>query len=177
MCALLFRHDPPPPGGIACSKPDRIQQKSQRTAGQTALSVVLHALVIFGAVRRRKGWPRASGTGRSTHHGVSQPPEPPKRHRNSRHPTSSWPPPSSQGFQTVVATDRYPKDITPIDLDEKPFDPSDFTGKGVEGGTVRGSKEYWAGNRRVFLEAQLDDPVQVISHLSRATHPFWPVQG
>jgi protein TonB len=57
-----------------------------------------------------------------------------------------------------------PKDIPPVDLDQKPFDPRDFTGKGVEGGIgtgIEGGTGPVTGE--VFLEAQLDDPVQVIS--------------
>ena len=45
--------------------------------------------------------------------------------------------PAPKGFQTVVA----PKDIPfipPIDLNAKPFDPRDYTGRGVEGGTADG---------------------------------------
>ena len=54
-----------------------------------------------------------------------------------------------------------PKDIPPVDLNEKPFDPKDFIGKGVEGGIAAGivggtGPVNWA---EVFLEAQLDDPV------------------
>jgi len=72
--------------------------------------------------------------------------------------------PPPKGFQTVVAPTDIPKDIPPIDLNEKPFDPRDFTGKGVEGGLgtgVVGGSGPVTGE--VFLEAQLDDPVQVIS--------------
>ena len=46
--------------------------------------------------------------------------------------------PPPKGFQTVVAPTDIPKDIPPIDLNEKPFDPKDFTGKGVEGGIATG---------------------------------------
>ena len=63
-----------------------------------------------------------------------------------------------------MAPTDIPKDIPPIDLNEKPFDPKDFTGKGVEGGVgtgVVGGTGPVSGE--VFLEAQLDDPVQPIS--------------
>ncbi|HEU4698783.1 MAG TPA: TonB family protein [Gemmatimonadales bacterium] len=43
-----------------------------------------------------------------------------------------------KGFQTVVAPTEIPKAIPPVDLNEKPFDPRDFTGKGVEGGVADG---------------------------------------
>jgi protein TonB len=75
---------------------------------------------------------------------------------------SQNPPP--KGFQTVVAPTDIPKDIPPIDLAEKPFDPKDFTGKGVEGGIAAGIVGGTGPvSGEVFLEAQLDDPVQPIS--------------
>jgi protein TonB len=64
----------------------------------------------------------------------------------------------------VVAPTDIPKDIPPIDLNEKPFDPKDFTGKGVEGGVATGVVGGTGPvTGEVFLEAQLDDPVQPIS--------------
>jgi protein TonB len=63
-----------------------------------------------------------------------------------------------------VAPTDIPKDIPPIDLNEKPFDPKDFTGKGVEGGIAAGIVGGTGPvSGEVFLEAQLDDPVQPIS--------------
>ena len=61
----------------------------------------------------------------------------------------------------MVAPTDIPKDIPPIDLNEKPFDPKDFTGKGVEGGIATGVVGgVGPVTGEVFLEAQLDDPVQ-----------------
>jgi TonB family protein len=45
--------------------------------------------------------------------------------------------PAPKGFKTVVAPEDIPF-IPPIDLHEKPFDPRDYTGRGVEGGTADG---------------------------------------
>jgi periplasmic protein TonB len=74
--------------------------------------------------------------------------------------------PPHKGFQTVVAPTDIPKDIPPVDLEQKPFDPRDFTGKGVEGGLGKGivggtGPVDVAGI--VYTEGQLDDPVQPIS--------------
>ena len=117
------------------------KQKKQRTLGQTVLSVVLHVLLIVGAVKATQGVAETiNNRPVDTTMVFLKPPEPPK------------PPPD------------IPKDIPPVDLDEKPFDPRDFTGKGVEGGIgtgIEGGTGPVTGE--VFLEAQLDDPVQVIS--------------
>jgi TonB family protein len=142
------------------------KQRSQRTAGQTALSVLLHALIIFVAVRATQGVAESvRNRPVDTTMVFLKPPEPPKPPPEQPPPdviVAANPPP--KGFQTVVAPTDIPKDIPPIDLDEKPFDPRDFTGKGVEGGIgtgVEGGTGPVTGE--VFLEAQLDDPVQVIS--------------
>lgn len=46
--------------------------------------------------------------------------------------------PPPQGFQTVAALTEIPDVIPPVDLNERPFDPRDFTGRGVEGGVFNG---------------------------------------
>jgi TonB family protein len=46
--------------------------------------------------------------------------------------------PPPRGFQTVVAPGSVPTSIPPVDLDQHPFDPRDFTGRGVEGGVAYG---------------------------------------
>jgi TonB family protein len=43
----------------------------------------------------------------------------------------------AKGFQTVTITD-IPDVIPPIDLKERPLDPRDFTGRGMEGGLASG---------------------------------------
>ena len=48
----------------------------------------------------------------------------------------SDPPP--QGFQTVPPVTEIPTVIPPVDLDQRPFDPRDFTGRGMEGGVADG---------------------------------------
>jgi TonB family protein len=142
------------------------KQKSQRTLGQTALSLLLHGLIVVGAGTGRRGVAEPiKYRPVDTRRVELKPPEPPKPPPEQPPPdviVAANPPP--KGFQTVVAPTDIPKDIPPIDLDEKPFDPRDFTGKGVEGGIgtgVVGGTGPVTGE--VFLEAQLDDPVQVIS--------------
>jgi protein TonB len=140
--------------------------KAQRSLGQSALSVVVHAGLIFGAVQATRG---VAETIRNrpvdTTMVFLKPPPPPPPPPDQPPPdviVAANPPP--KGFQTVVAPTDIPKDIPPIDLNEKPFDPKDFTGKGVEGGVstgVIGGTGPVTGE--VFLEAQLDDPVQPIS--------------
>jgi TonB family protein len=46
--------------------------------------------------------------------------------------------PPPKGFQTVVAPRDMPDVIPPVDLTQRPLDPRDFTGRGVEGGVAAG---------------------------------------
>ena len=140
------------------------KQRSPKTMGQTALSVLLHGLIIFGAVKATQGVAETiKNRPVDTTMVFLKPPEPPKPPPEQLPPdviVAANPPP--KGFQTVVAPTDIPTDIPPVDLDQKPFDPRDFTGKGVEGGKGTG-QVGGPVTGEVFLEAQLDDPVQVIS--------------
>jgi protein TonB len=142
------------------------KQKGHRTIGQTVLSLLVHGAIIFGAVKATQGVAETiKNRPVDTTMVFLKPPPPPPPPPDQPPPdviVSANPPP--KGFQTVVAPTDIPKDIPPIDLNEKPFDPKDFTGKGVEGGIstgVVGGTGPVSGE--VFLEAQLDDPVQPIS--------------
>ncbi len=144
------------------------KQKGQKTLGQTVLSVLVHAAVIFGAVKATQGVAETiNDKPVDTTMVFLKPPEPPPPPPEQPPPdvvVSANPPP--KGFQTVVAPTDIPKDIPPVDLSEKPFDPKDFTGKGVEGGIATGIVGGTGPvnvSGEVFLEAQLDDPVQPIS--------------
>jgi len=144
------------------------KQKGTRTIGQTVLSVLVHGGVIFGAVRATQGVAESiNNRPIDTTMVFLKPPPPPPPPPDQPPPdviVSQNPPP--KGFQTVVAPTDIPKDIPPIDLNEKPFDPKDFTGKGVEGGIaagIIGGTGPVEVSGEVFLEAQLDDPVQPIS--------------
>ena len=142
------------------------KQKGQRTIGQTVLSVLVHGVIIFGAVKATQGVAESiKNRPIDTTMVFLKPPEPPPPPPDQPPPdviVSQNPPP--KGFQTVVAPTDIPKDIPPVDLNEKPFDPKDFTGKGVEGGIAAGIVGGTGPvTGEVFLEAQLDDPVQPIS--------------
>ncbi len=143
------------------------KQKGTRTIGQTALSVIVHGGLILGAVKATQGMAETI-TNRpvdTTMVFLKPPPPPPPPPPDQLPPdaiVAANPPP--KGFQTVVAPTDIPKDIPPIDLNEKPFDPKDFTGKGIEGGIAAGIVGGTGPvTGEVFLEAQLDDPVQPIS--------------
>lgn len=155
--------------------------RGQRTVGQTFLSLVVHGLLIFVAVKATTGVAETM-TDRpvdTTMVFLKPPPPPPPKPPEPKIPRPpaqvqaptpeavivKEPPP--KGFQTVAAPIDIPTEIPPIDLNQKAFDPKDFTGKGVEGGVstgvVGGTGPADDVKGDVFLEAQLDDPVQAIS--------------
>jgi len=64
-----------------------------------------------------------------------------------------------KGFQTVFAPTDIPTDIPPINLQEK-FDPRDYSGSGVEGGSGTG-----VSSGEVFAEALVDEKPEPLSHV------------
>ena len=139
--------------------------KGSKSFGQSILSLIIHGVVIFAAVAATKGAAEEiKQRVIDTTLVFLKPPEPtpPPPPPPQDVVVSANPPP--KGFQTIVPPDIIPKDIPPIDLSAKPFDPKDFSGKGVEGGIsagIEGGTGPVLG--QVFLTSQLDDPAQRIS--------------
>ena len=142
--------------------------RRKKSFGQSVLSLLLHGLVIFAAVKATAGVAEEiKARPVDTTLVFLKPPDP----------TPPPPPPPQQdivvaanpppkGFQTVVPPDVIPKDIPPVDLNTKPFNPSDFTGKGVEGGIasgVVGGSGPVEVNAQVYISSQLDDPATPVS--------------
>lgn len=141
--------------------------KKQRSIGQSIFSLVLHVLLIVGAVKATAG---AAETLKEIMQDTTmvflKPPEPPPP------PPPTTPPPDAvvtanpppMGFQTVMPPTEIPKDIPPVNLNER-FDAKDFSGKGVEGGIAAGviGGTGPVSNTETFVEAEVDDPVQPIN--------------
>ncbi len=113
--------------------------KRQRSFGQALVSVFLHVVLIFVAVKATQGAAEAvKGIVQADASFLLPPPPPPP-------PPPAAPPPDAvvvqnpppQGFQTMVPPKDLPTEIPPIDLNQK-FDASDFSGRGVEGGIASG---------------------------------------
>ena len=78
------------------------------------------------------------------------PPPPPAQPKPQPIATTVIAEPPPKGFQTVVAPTDIPVAIPPVNLNEKPLDPRDFTGTGVEGGVANGV----VGGTGVVAEAE-----------------------
>jgi protein TonB len=133
--------------------------KKQRTFGQTLMSVGLHGLIIFGAVKATQSAAESvKDKPIDTTMVFLKPPEAPPPPPPPEQVVVANPPP--KGFQTVVAPTDIPKDIPPIDLKQKAFDPKDFTGKGIEGGVSTG---VVGGTGPVDVKAEVFTEVSPIS--------------
>jgi protein TonB len=112
-------------------------------AGSVTTSMITHALLIMLAVtvtQSALGNPPVTAADPAMLLFVPKPPPPPepevKPEPPAMAPVVAEPPP--KGFQTVVAPRDIPDVIPPVDLTQRPLDPRDFTGRGVEGGLASG---------------------------------------
>ena len=106
-------------------------------------SMVTHALIIALAVVATRGAldaARVAVPETAMLLFIPKPPEPPPppepKTAPAPHLVVAEPPP--KGFQTVAAPIDIPNVIPPVDLKQRPLDPRDFTGIGVEGGVANG---------------------------------------
>jgi TonB family protein len=113
-------------------------------AGSVTTSMITHALLIILAVtvtRTALENPPVMAADPAMLLFVPKPPPPPPEPEVRREPAAvatvaAEPPP--KGFQTVVAPRDIPDIIPPVDLTQRPLDPRDFTGRGIEGGVASG---------------------------------------
>jgi periplasmic protein TonB len=140
--------------------------KRQKTTKQVIMSAILHVALGYGAIiATANAAEQIKAINADTTMVFLKPPEPPPP------PPPETPPPEAivtanpppLGFQTVMPPTEIPKDIPPVNLNER-FNAADFSGKGVEGGIATG---VVGGSGPVtgetFLQEQVDDPVQPIN--------------
>jgi TonB family protein len=150
-------------------------------------SLVTHGLVLtLAAVATRAALdtPRAMVADPAIMLFVPKPPPAPPPEVKQEPPAPSLvvaePPP--KGFQTVVALQDIPEVIPPVDLTQRPLDPRDFTGRGVEGGVAEGvvggtgKVDDWsgAGGLDAIYEATTNDERFVQATLVSQPTPRYP---
>ena len=156
------------------------KRKQQKSLGQSITSVIVHILIIFGAVKATSG---AAETLQKVIQDTTmvfleppKAPEPPPEQPPPEAVVAANPPP--QGFQVVTPPADIPTEIPPVNLNEK-FDPRDFTGKGVEGGigtgVVGGTGPVLEGE--VFLAAEVDETPQTAGACSPEFPPVMKSAG
>jgi periplasmic protein TonB len=111
--------------------------KRQKSTAGTAFSVVMHVVIITGAVyaTAHAGIKNEKEkTEKLNFVQVKKAPEPPKPKPQEQ----LVAPPPPKGFQTLTAPINIPDVIPTVDLTKKMTDEADFTGKGVQGGSANG---------------------------------------
>ncbi len=127
-----------------------------RSAGVGVVSLVIHTVVIAGAVYATLN---AGQTDNSVKVDTAMVfvDQPKQEKPPEQQPVQLDVP--LKGFQTVVAPDVIPTNIPPVNLQEH-FDPKDYSGTGVEGGLATGLVP--TGNE-VFMEAIVEEKPAVLS--------------
>ena len=132
------------------------RKSGRRAFGVGAVSLIVHTVVIAGAVYATLNAGQSDNSVKVDTAMVFV--DQPKQEK----------PPEQQpvqldvplkGFQTVVAPDVIPTNIPPVNLQEH-FDPKDYSGSGVEGGLASGMVP--TGNE-VFMEAIVEEKPTVLS--------------
>ncbi|MEP6573981.1 MAG: energy transducer TonB [Gemmatimonadota bacterium] len=144
--------------------------KKQKNFGQTAASLLFHGALIFVAVKATSG---AAETLKAVLQDTTvvflEPPKPVVQQPPPEQQVVVAMTPPPQGFQTITPPTDIPKDIPPIDLNQR-FDPKDFTGKGVEGGiatgVVGGTGPVPVVTGEVFLAAEVEEPPSAAAPIS-----------
>ena len=132
------------------------KKDSKRIFGVGAASLVIHTVVIAGAVYATLS---AGETDNSVKVDTAMVfvDQPKQEKPPEQQPVQLDVP--LKGFQTVVAPDVIPTNIPPVNLQEH-FDPKDYSGSGVEGGLASGMVP--TGNE-VFREAIVEEKPAVLS--------------
>lgn len=151
------------------------KQKKFSSMKQTVMSAVFHVVLIFAAVKATTGAAeQLREILQDTTMVFLKPPEPPPPPPPPEIPpdaiVTANPPP--QGFQTVIPPTDIPKEIPPVNLNEK-FNAADFSGKGVEGGIaagIVGGTGPVDTQAETYLEAEVDDPVAQVN-IPRPRYP------
>jgi protein TonB len=117
--------------------------KKQRRAGGALMSVVLHAVLISGAVygtlqaKEQLEKPKAEKVEFVDMKKKDEPP-PPKEEPKPPPPDVVVKAPPPKGFQVLTAPIKIPDVLPDIDLSKKTTNEEDFSGKGVAGGIAKG---------------------------------------
>jgi hypothetical protein len=115
--------------------------RPQLQARWLTTSTLTHGLLISLAVLATRGAlenTRLAPTDQAILLFVPKPPPAPEVKHEPAPAVVSVAQPPPKGFQTVVAPEDIPNVIPPVDLGQRPLDPRDFTGHGVEGGIAAG---------------------------------------
>ena len=144
---------------------------TRRRAGGTVLSMLVHAMVVAGAVQATERVVTRAGTARSdTLTFVLARP-----HRAAGEASDETPLPGApEVFTEVPLPEMTPVGIPPIDLGTRPFDAATVVGRQSPGGAtgITSENEHGDGIAGLFVPGEVDEPAVAISQPA----PRYPVE-
>ena len=141
--------------------------KKERRAGVTMVSIILHSILIAGAVYATANAAIQNEKPRQekidfVETPKEEPPPPKDEPPPPPPPDVVAAPPPPKGFQVLTAPVEIPDVIPEIDLTKKVISEEDFSGKGVAGGVakgVEGGKAPIVQTDQPYFEFQVEKPV------------------
>jgi len=147
--------------------------KKQKMAGGTVFSVVFHTVLIAAAVyaTARAGVKDEKSKAEKIQF-VEMKKEPPKVPDKAPPPKEVVvKPPPPKGFQVLRAPVKIDIKIPEIDLTKAITNESDFSGKGVKGGTGSGVVGGIANTNQTYFEFQVEKPAEMLSESPKPKYP------
>jgi len=147
--------------------------KKQKMAGGTVFSIVLHTLLIAAAVyaTARAGVKDEKSKAEKIQF-VEMKKEPPKVPDKPPPPKEVIvKPPPPKGFQVLRAPLKIDIKIPEIDLSKAITNESDFSGKGVKGGTGTGVVGGIANTNQTYFEFQVEKPAEMLQDSPKPKYP------
>src|SRR4051812_29789130 len=151
------------------SKPQK-----QKLAGGTMFSIVLHTVLIGGAVyATARAGIKDEKTKAEKIQFVEIKKEPPKVVEKEPPPPKEVivKPPPPKGFQVLRAPVKIDIKIPEIDLSKAITNESDFSGKGVKGGTGNGVVGGIANTNQTYFEFQVEKPAEMMQDSPKPKYP------
>jgi protein TonB len=147
--------------------------KRQKMAGGTMFSLVLHTVLISGAVyATAKAGVKDEKSKAEKIQFVEMKKEPPKVPDKPPPPKEVVvKPPPPKGFQVLRAPVKIDIKIPEIDLTKAITNESDFSGKGVKGGTGSGVVGGIANTNQTYFEFQVEKPAEMLSESPKPKYP------
>ncbi|MFL5568226.1 MAG: energy transducer TonB [Gemmatimonadaceae bacterium] len=150
------------------------QAKKQKMAGGTVFSIVLHTVLIAGAVyaTARAGVKDEKAKAEKIQF-VEMKKEPPKVVEKEPPPKEVVvKPPPPKGFQVLRAPVKIDIKIPEIDLSKAITNESDFSGKGVKGGTGSGVVGGTGPvTNQTYFEFQVEKPAEMLQDSPKPKYP------
>jgi len=147
--------------------------KKQKMAGGTVFSIVLHTVLISAAVyataRAGSKDEKAKAEKIQFVEMKKEPPKVPDKPPPPKEVVVKPPPP--KGFQVLRAPVKIDIKIPEIDLTKAITNESDFSGKGVKGGTGTGVVGGIANANQTYFEFQVEKPAEMLAESPKPKYP------